>query len=110
MRNCGSFRFATTRVICANPAGCPVIIDGSTSGLGACFLNGVKIWEDLIVAGVLPREVRQAAHLLHGTNALLVSSRSDQPLTTTLLTLVDNVYLRLTQCRRWEKIGRGPVS
>jgi hypothetical protein len=74
----GSVAFATTRLLCASTSGCPVVIEGSTSGLGACYINGVKVWDDLIVAGLLPREVRSQTHVLsHGISALLVSSRSD---------------------------------
>ena len=70
----GSAVFATTGLHCGTTSGCTVTLAGSTSGLGACFLNGENVWKDVLVAGLIVSEVKATAHLRFGWNVVVVAS------------------------------------
>jgi predicted GH43/DUF377 family glycosyl hydrolase len=70
----GSAAFATTGLHCANASGCVVTLVGSTSGLGACFVNGEVAFEDVLLTGLMSSEVKATLRLQSGWNSVVVAS------------------------------------
>ena len=73
----GSSAVAATSIHCPAASGCTILLSGSTSGMGACFVNKVQVWSDTVVSGLVPKEANGKVTLRAGWNKVVVVALSN---------------------------------